>query len=137
MNIFPLGGHPNLGVFNTSINYIDIPIETWIQLIQNNFIGIDDVQFVKHRYKLDCCNLMESIIFFKKCNIVIFYKDVITRDLWNTIHIYFSTKIIIGLTKRGFKNDNIIIVHDLYDIYELDTIGRFLNKYLMHSLNNK
>jgi hypothetical protein len=135
--VFPLGGHSHLNMLNTTITYNNIPIETWIQLIQNNFIGIDNVEFVKQRYKLDC-TLAESTRWFKYTwkhdGIFVFYKDVITRDFWDTISRFFKTKTIVGLTRRGVKDDNIVTVQDLNDVYEQDRVCRFLNKFLLQVL---
>lgn len=132
MFIFPLGGHPKLNVFNTIINYHDISIETWLQLLQNNFLGIDDPDFVKQRYKLDY-DLIDTIKWFKytwlKNGIFIFYKDVINRELWDIITTLFKNRRVIGLAHKAVKDKNILLVNDL-DIYEIDNICRFLNKFL-------
>lgn len=137
MLIFPLGGHSNLNMLNTNIVYNDIPIETWIQLIQNNFIGIGDVEFVKQRYKLDC-DLVKSVQWFKyiwKNNgVFVFYKDTITRDLWDVISRIFKNKTIIGLTRRGIKDDHVVTVQDLDNVYEQDRVCRLFNKFLLQVL---
>jgi len=131
--IFPLGGHPKLNVFNTTIKYTDISIETWLQLLQNNFLGIDDPIFVKQRYKLDC-DLIDTINWFKytwlKSGIFIFYKDMISRELWNNVNRLFVDRQVIGLARKATKDDNIILVNDL-DTYEIDKVCRILNKFLL------
>ena len=132
MFIFPLGGHSKLSVFNTIINYNDISIETWLQLLQNNFLGIDDPVFTKQRYKIDC-KLIETVNWFKytwlKNGIFIFYKDIITRDLWTNVIQLFGNKRVIGLARKAIKDENILLVNDL-NVYEIDNICRFINKFL-------
>jgi hypothetical protein len=115
------------------IDYNDIPIETWLQLLQNNFLGVDDQVFVKQRYKLDC-NLTDTINWFKYTwlkdgGVFIFYKDAITRELWNKVNQIFKNKQVIGIARRATKDENIILVNDL-NVYEIDGICRFLNKFL-------
>lgn len=135
MFIFPLGGHPCLKMLNSNVPYIDvgIPIETWIQLIQNKFIGIGNSEFILKRYNIDY-DLTDIIKWFKytwlRNGIFVFYKDTITKDFWNLVSRAFKNKTIVGLTHKGIQHDNIITVNDLNDAYEQDRVCRLFNKFL-------
>lgn len=133
MFIFPLGGHPKLNVFNTNIDYNDISIETWLKLLQNNFLGIDNPEFAKQRYKLDC-DLTTTIKWFKytwlkEKGVFIFYRDVISRELWTNVNQVLGNKRVIGLARKAIRDENILLVNEL-NVYEIDNICRFINKFL-------
>ena len=145
--ILPLGGDFNLQFLNTNIPCINIPINVWIHLYQNHFIGIHDVDFFETRYKIPWdSNIPILINYFKltwkKNGILVFYNDVITRELWDTINkLWGNACIIVGLTRKNktsstsissssSSTNNIFIIQD-DDIYTRDAICSFLNQFLL------
>lgn len=144
MSIFVMGSGCDLQWLNTNIPHVDIPINTWIQLIQNNFKGVKegDENYFRQKYKVQYdSNLPKVVNYFKTiCSsssyptLFIFYHDNITRALWENV-VNLLTKmnknsVVIGLTRCSgkFKHDNILMFEDEYD---KDKICRHLNKFLL------
>lgn len=147
MSIFVMGSCPNdLQWLNTNIPHVDIPIHVWIQLIQNNFIGVNenDSEYFKQKYKIPFdSNLPRVVQYFKKCirgnnNLkpvfVFYHNDTITRALWENVNNILTklnkNSVVIGLTNTPsqikFKHDNILLLDD-----NTDKICRHLNKFLL------
>lgn len=132
MFILPLSRE--LTWLNTTIDYSDISIETWIQLMQNKFIGIGDVEFTRQRYNLDVNQDLVSLFkkVYKEGGIFVFLKESLTRELWYTVKHHFKNVIIIAITyKTSIDDENILEVNSIDDIYQRDKICRHFNKYLL------
>lgn len=159
MSIFVMGSgrSSDLQWLNTNIPHVDIPINIWIQLIQNNFIGVNEndyeYEYFKQKYKIEFnSNIPKVVQYFKKCIrvnnnsksiVFIFYHDNITRSLWenvqNTLTKLNKNCVVIGLTTTDgnkFKHDNILPISDQIPLLqeEVDKICRYLNQFLLKKI---